>query len=81
MNKIEEILRLAETEMSTELQPLIEEARTELAALQALHDPMVCGHKARYAVTSDEGTSFCCMCELEAVEKENAELRKMLADE
>jgi len=42
------------------------EIMDELAALQALDKPMVCGHKARYAVNSDEGTSWCCMCELEA---------------
>jgi len=45
---------------------LINEASAELSALLAINDPMPCGHAARYAVTSDEGTSWCCMCELEA---------------
>ena len=32
--------------------------------LEALNAPMPCGHEARYAVNSDEGTAWCALCEL-----------------
>lgn len=42
-----------------------EEAAAELVALQALQTPMPCGHLARYAVSGEEGTQYCALCELE----------------
>ena len=44
---------------------LIEYASNELEVLKALDEPMPCGHLVRYAVSSDEGTSYCALCELE----------------
>jgi hypothetical protein len=36
------------------------------AELLEYHRLMPCGHKAHYVVTSDDGTSFCALCELYA---------------
>ena len=42
------------------------------------HHRMPCGHEARYVVASDEGTSYCALCELEGIRIKIADLRAAL---
>jgi hypothetical protein len=52
--------------LQNEIASLREDRGDLLLQVNAYNTLMPCGHLARYAVTADEGTSFCLMCEYEA---------------
>ena len=49
--------------LQNEIASLREDRGDLLLQVNAYNTLMPCGHLARYAVTADEGTSFCLMCE------------------
>lgn len=66
------------------LEDMLEEATEEIGILRkrmkefkqveanydALQSPMPCGHLARYAVNGEDGTQYCCMCEMVSTKEE-----------
>lgn len=52
--------------LQNKIESLREDRGDLLLQVNAYNTLMPCGHLARYAVTADEGTSFCLMCEYEA---------------
>ena len=50
---------------------IVQDEQDVLRVLGLVDEAMPCGHLARYAVSSDEGTSYCALCELEAHNEED----------